>query len=52
MKIAIIWEQILSGGVDTHLLNLLNNWPKGDKFIIFIIEVTRGLVELIRILIF
>ncbi len=35
MKIAIIWEQILSGGVDTHLLNLLRNWPKGDKFIIF-----------------
>ena len=35
MKIAIIWEQTLSGGVDTHLLNLLRNWPKGDKFIIF-----------------
>ena len=42
MKIAIIWEQTLSGGVDTHLLNLLRNWPKGDKFKIYYNRGNKG----------
>jgi glycosyltransferase involved in cell wall biosynthesis len=36
MRIAVWWEQELWGGVDTHLLTLLLNWPdKSDQFIIF-----------------
>ena len=43
MRIAIYWEQQLAGGVDTHLLNLLNNWPRGDRFIIFHNKGNKGL---------
>ena len=36
MRIAIWWEQDAWGGVDTHLLTLLRNWPdKADQFVIF-----------------
>ena len=36
MRIAVWWEQTLSGGVDTHLLTLLRNWPEPkDEFVIF-----------------
>lgn len=36
MRIAIWWEQDSWGGVDTHLLTLLRNWPeKSDQFVIF-----------------
>ena len=36
MKIAIYWEQEDIGGVETHLLTLLKNWPeKSDEFILF-----------------
>jgi len=36
MKIAVLWYQELSGGVDTHLLSLLENWPNNhDQFTIF-----------------
>ena len=48
MKIAIWWEQVLWGGVDTHLLTLLNNWPdKNDQFTIFYNSNNQG-VERIR----
>lgn len=36
MKIAIFWQQQQWGGVDTHLLSLLENWPSSvDNFILF-----------------
>ncbi len=36
MRIAVWWEQDSWGGVDTHLLTLLRNWPdKGDRFVVF-----------------
>jgi glycosyltransferase involved in cell wall biosynthesis len=36
MNIAIYWIQKDYGGVDTHLITLLNNWPnKNDNFILF-----------------
>ena len=36
MNIAIYWIQKDYGGVDTHLLTLLNNWPnKNDNFSLF-----------------
>ena len=36
MKIAIWWEQTSWGGVDTHLVNLLANWPnQTDSFRIY-----------------
>lgn len=35
MKIAILWEQESWGGVDTHLLELLETWPnKDDEFVL------------------
>lgn len=36
MRVAIWWEQDSWGGVDTHLLTLLRNWPdNADQFVIF-----------------
>lgn len=36
MRIAVWWDQDSWGGVDTHLLALLRNWPdKCDQFVIF-----------------
>lgn len=36
MKIAIWWEQESTGGVDSHLLTLLRNWPEPlDTFVLF-----------------
>jgi len=36
MRIAIYWEQESWGGVDTHLLELLSNWPDPvDEFVLF-----------------
>lgn len=36
MRIAVWWDQESWGGVDTHLLTLLRNWPdKNDQFVIF-----------------
>jgi glycosyltransferase involved in cell wall biosynthesis len=36
MKIAIYWEQQDVGGVETHLLTLLKNWPeKNDEIVLF-----------------
>lgn len=36
MNIALYWEQELSGGVDSHLLTLLQGWNcEEDKFTIF-----------------
>jgi glycosyltransferase involved in cell wall biosynthesis len=46
VKIAIYWEQQLAGGVDTHLLNLLNNWPRGDSFIIFHNKGNKGFARI------
>ncbi len=44
MRIAVWWEQALWGGVDTHLLTLLRNWPdKSDQFIIFYNSGTQGM---------
>jgi len=44
MKIAIWWEQTSWGGVDTHLVNLLANWPmKSDSFFIFSNKDNEGL---------
>ena len=35
MNIIILWQQVMAGGVDTHLLSLLTNWPnKEDNFTI------------------
>ena len=35
-NIAIYWIQKDYGGVDTHLLTLLNNWPnKNDNFCLY-----------------
>jgi glycosyltransferase involved in cell wall biosynthesis len=44
MRIAVWWEQDLWGGVDTHLLTLLRNWPdKSDQFIIFYNSGNQGI---------
>jgi glycosyltransferase involved in cell wall biosynthesis len=44
MRIAVWWEQALWGGVDTHLLSLLRNWPdKSDQFIIFYNNDNQGM---------
>ena len=37
---------MLAGGVDTHLLHLLNNWPRGDRFIIFHNRGNKGLARI------
>ncbi len=47
MKIAIWWEQVLWGGVDTHLLTLLRNWPnKTDSFHIFYNRSNQGMARI------
>ena len=44
MRIAIWWEQDSWGGVDTHLLTLLCNWPdKNDQFVIFYNSDNQGM---------
>ncbi len=44
MKIAVWWEQDAWGGVDTHLLTLLRNWPdKSDRFVVFHNSGNQGL---------
>lgn len=44
MKIAIWWEQVLWGGVDSHLLTLLKNWPDNkDQFTIFYNSDNQGM---------
>lgn len=44
MRIAIWWEQDSWGGVDTHLLTLLRNWPdKNDQFVIFYNSDNQGM---------
>jgi len=49
MKIAIWWEQVLWGGVDTHLLTLLRNWPsKTDSFYIFYNPSNQGMSRISR----
>ena len=36
MRVAIYWEQVGWGGVDSHLLELLSRWPsETDDFVIF-----------------
>jgi len=47
MRIAIYWEQDSWGGVDTHLLTLLRDWPAAtDEFVVFF---NRGNLGLERI---
>jgi glycosyltransferase involved in cell wall biosynthesis len=36
MEIAIWWEQDDWGGVDSHMLSLLSNWPIEDKITLFV----------------
>lgn len=44
MRIAIWWEQDAWGGVDTHLLTLLRNWPGNeDQFVIFYNRNNQGM---------
>lgn len=43
MRIAIYWEQESWGGVDSHLLELLPNWPTlGDEFVLFYNDGNQG----------
>lgn len=43
MRIAIYWEQESWGGVDTHLLSLLQTWPSAtDEFVLFYNHGNRG----------
>lgn len=47
MRIAIWWEQDSWGGVDTHLLTLLRNWPdKADQFVIFHNRGNQGMLRI------
>jgi glycosyltransferase involved in cell wall biosynthesis len=47
MRIAIWWEQDSWGGVDTHLLTLLRNWPdKNDQFVIFFNSDNQGMMRI------
>lgn len=44
MRIAVYWEQSDWGGVDTHLLTLLSNWPSpDDHFVVFYNKGNLGL---------
>jgi len=48
MRIAIWWEQDSWGGVDTHLLTLLRNWPdKSDQFVIFYNSDNEGMKRIL-----
>ena len=48
MRIALWWEQELWGGVDTHLLTLLLNWPdKSDQFVIFHNRGNQGMTRIL-----
>lgn len=43
MRIAVYWEQESWGGVDSHLLELLSQWPDpGDEFVLFCNRGNRG----------
>jgi glycosyltransferase involved in cell wall biosynthesis len=43
MRIAIYWEQESWGGVDTHLLTLLQTWPVAtDEFVLFYNQGNQG----------
>lgn len=47
MKIAVWWEQDTWGGVDTHLLTLLRNWPdRNDQFVVFHNSRNQGLARI------
>lgn len=47
MKVAIWWEQDSWGGVDTHLLTLLRNWPdKHDRFVVFYNSSNQGMARI------
>ncbi|MBL1140630.1 MAG: glycosyltransferase family 4 protein [Proteobacteria bacterium] len=47
MRIAIYWEQDEWGGVDTHLLTLLQTWPNpNDEFVLFYNKGNSGLVRI------
>lgn len=51
MRIAIWWEQDSWGGVDTHLLTLLQNWPDAnDRFVIFSNAGNQGVARVARAL--
>jgi len=50
MKIAIVWEQVEWGGVDSYLDYLLDSWPKkNDKFVIFHNKENKGAERLKKI---
>ena len=46
LKIAIVWEGIDSGGVDSYLAYLLNAWPNDDEIVIFYNKQNRGIDRL------
>ena len=49
MKVAIWLEQDLSGGVNTHLLSLLESWPNSrDEFVLFSNCNNPGLLDIRR----
>ena len=47
MKILIYWEQESWGGVDSHLLSLLNSWPAPDDH--FLVMINKGNAGYMRI---
>jgi len=47
VRIAIWWEQDSWGGVDSHLLTLLRNWPdKNDRFVVFFNNGNQGMMRI------
>jgi glycosyltransferase involved in cell wall biosynthesis len=47
MRILIYWEQCSWGGVDTHLLELLQTWPVGeDEFLVLVNEGNLGFTRM------
>lgn len=48
MKIAVHWVQNDIGGVDTHILSLIKNWPKDDQFIIIYNDDNLGLKRVLN----
>lgn len=59
LVISIWWEQVSWGGVDSHLLELLSNWPnQNDEFIVFVnrdndgvnrIQAKLGLIKNVKV---
>ena len=46
MKIAIVWEGVYAGGVDSYLSYLLNYWPVNDEFVLYYNSENQGVARL------